>query len=107
MSQHDQPDPADAKVFEADLEATYTIEVIARLAGVDSEMILHYREHGLIVPVQAETPERFDNEALRLLRRLEHLRTSHELSLPALKLVRGLMAELEQAREQLRHRPAR
>lgn len=99
-------DPANGPVFELDTEATYTLELVARLTGVSSQTILYYREQGLIKPV-AESPHiepRFNDDALRKLRRIEHLRASRELTESGLRLVVHLLDEIEHLRAELRER---
>jgi DNA-binding transcriptional MerR regulator len=85
-------------------DAVYTLEVVVRLTGVSSQSILHYRELGLIAPVAARGPgvRQFNDEALRTLRRIEHLRTRYEMNLRSLRLTLGLMKELERLRDDLR-----
>jgi DNA-binding transcriptional MerR regulator len=98
--------PEDLPLIEADLEATYTLEVVARISGVSPETILLYREQGFIASVRSENPDTyyFDNEALRAIRRLEHLRTELKLNETALKLMLNLLTELERLRDETRSR---
>jgi DNA-binding transcriptional MerR regulator len=83
--------------------APYTLEIVAALTGVSSQTILHYHEEGLLTPVPESTPDapRFDDEALRTLRRIEHLRSTCEVNLPALKLILRLLDEIEELRARL------
>lgn len=92
--------PEDLPLIEADLDATYTLDVVAQLTGVSPQAVLLYREQGFIASVRTgETgADYFDNEALRTLRRLEHLRTELALNETALKLMLNLLNELEQMR---------
>jgi len=76
--------------------------VIARLTGVSSDTILHYQEIGLIPPRQDS--REFDQETIRKLRRIEHLRSTFEIDLSALKLVLDLMDQVENLQNQLRAR---
>jgi len=84
--------------------ATYTLDVLCELVGVSSKTILHYQEHGLIVPAGGSGARRFDDETLRTLRRIEHLRARYEMNLRSLKLTLGLLQELERLRDDLRAR---
>jgi DNA-binding transcriptional MerR regulator len=86
----------------ADGGSTYTIDVLCELVGISSQTILHYQEHGLIVPAGGAGARRFDEEALRTLRRIEHLRAHYEMNLRSLRFTLGLLRELEQLREDLR-----
>lgn len=93
-------------VFEVEADATYSLEVVSELTGMTSQSIMHYREIGLISPVSDAEPAscRFGDETLRVLRRIEHLQTSFEMSETALKLTLDLMNEVERLREDLRAR---
>lgn len=79
------------------MNETYTLEVLAEITGVTTQTIVQYQEHGLIRP-------EFDDETIRALRRIEHLRESCEMNLAGLKLLTGLLDEVEQLREELRAR---
>ena len=61
------PNDANLPVYGEDADICFTIEVIAELAGVDPETVLHYQEMGFIRPTDTEkenTPL-FDAECLR------------------------------------------
>lgn len=79
------------------MNETYTLEVLAEMTGVSSQTIVQYQEHGLIRP-------EFDDETLRALRRIEHLRETCEMNLAGLKLLTSLLNEVELLREELRAR---
>ncbi len=79
------------------MNETYTLQVLAEITGVTTQTIVQYQEHGLIRP-------EFDDETIRALRRIEHLRESCEMNLAGLKLLTGLLNEVEQLREELRAR---
>lgn len=98
--------PTDVPVFEPDTEARYTLEIIAEITGVSSQTILHYQEQGLLPPATtSESDERrFNDETLRTLRRIEHLRAQYELNEAALKFILQLVEELERLRADLRSR---
>ena len=93
-------------IFEPEADATYALDVVVELTGVSSQTILQYREHGLISPVTDSDSgtDYFDDEALRTLRRIEHLRAYCELNVSGLKLVLSLLKEVEQLRAELRSR---
>ena len=93
-------------LVEADPDATYTIDLVAELTGVSSQTILQYQEHGLISPVAGSesAAHQFDADALRALRRLEHLRTTCEMNLSGLKLMLSLLEEVDALRNALRAR---
>jgi len=106
MNTSAENDPAEFPLFEPDTEATYTLDTIATLTGVASQTILHYQERGLISPVAGHEvdPRQFDDEALRTLRRIEHLRCSCEMNVSGLKLILDLMNEVERLRAEVRAR---
>lgn len=89
-------------VYDPEGDAVYSLEVIAELAGVSTQTVLHYREIGVISPATAALE--FDAEGLRQLRRIEHLRHAHKLSDSGLRFVSNLLREVEQLRQQLRQR---
>jgi DNA-binding transcriptional MerR regulator len=79
------------------MNETYTLQVLAEITGVTTQTIVQYQEHGLIRP-------EFDDDTIRALRRIEHLRETCEMNLAGLKLLTGLLNEVEQLREELRAR---
>ena len=83
-----------------EIESSYSVEVIAELAGVDTRTVLHYHEIGVISPVSDDME--FDEKGLRHLCRLEQLRESHNLSDGGLKLIAELLEEIELLREERR-----
>ena len=104
MNSPTENDGDNVPVFGLDTEASYSLEIIAQLTGVSSQTILYYREHGLIAQVPDAPPNapRFDDEALRKLRLMEHLRTTCELNEAGLKLMLHLLDEVERLRAELR-----
>jgi len=86
-----------------DSSAGYTLEILAEITGVSTQTILQYQEHGIIRPVSGGDPQ-FDDEAVRSLRRIEHLRDTCELNLTGLKLLASLLEEVEQLRAELHAR---
>lgn len=81
----------------------YTLEVLAEITGISAKTILHYQEHGLIHPLGGGG-SLFDDEAVRTLHRIEHLRDTCGLNLNGLKLLTDLLDEIEQLRAELRAR---
>ncbi|MEQ2010088.1 MAG: chaperone modulator CbpM [Limisphaerales bacterium] len=106
MNTPSENDLPGSPLIEPDTDATYTLEVIASLTGVASQTILHYQEQGLISPVAGPGTEagQFDSEALRTLRRIEHLRSTCAVNESGLKLILELMDETERLRAELRSR---
>lgn len=81
----------------------YTLEFVAKITGVSSQTILHYQEQGLI-HTSAEARDAFDDETVHTLRRIEHLRHTCETNDSGLKLILGLMDQVEELRAALRRR---
>ncbi len=83
-------------------QSTYTLEVVAKITGVSSQMILRYQEHGLIRT--SGNSRDFDDEAVRTLRRIEHLRQNCEANLSGIKLILDLIEEVDRLKASLRSR---
>lgn len=88
----------DLPLYEPDADATYQLDIVAKLTGISSQTILHYQEHGLI------RGSDLDDEAVHTLRRIEHLKQTCEANLSGLKLILDLMDEVEQLKAALRAR---
>ena len=84
-----------------EMESTYSVEVVAELAGVDTRTVIHYHELGVVRSV-SDAME-FDAEGLRQLCRLEQLRQSHELTDSGVKLIAELLSEIERLRQERRN----
>lgn len=84
-------------------ETAYSLEIVARLSGVNAELVMHYREEGLIRPLPG-TDDHFDDEAVRTLRRIEHLRSTCGVNEAGLRLILGLLEEVEHLRGAVRRR---
>jgi hypothetical protein len=106
MNDSANQNPEDLPIIELNPDAIYTIDVVAEITGISSQTILFYHEQGLIPATgPGEKGERyFDDEAIRALRRLDHLRTELGLKDPALKLMVNLLGEIEQLRQAARLR---
>ena len=87
-----------------DADLAYTLEVIAGLAGVESTTVVRYHERGFLRPVPSGGGGdlRFDVEALRRLRRMEHLRATCGVNEAGLRLILDLLEEVEQLRRECR-----
>ncbi|MBE7497160.1 MAG: MerR family transcriptional regulator [Verrucomicrobiaceae bacterium] len=79
------------------MNETYTLEVLAQMTGISTQTLVQYQEHGIIHP-------QFDDDTVRCLRRLEHLRETCEMNLSGIKLLQHLLEEVEQLRQDLRAR---
>ena len=76
-------------------QTVYTLDILAEITGVSTQTILEYQEHGLIRP-------ELDEDSLRVLRRIEHLRESCQVNLAGLKVLTSLLEKVEQLNEELR-----
>ena len=90
----------DPSTHPSETEGRYTLEIVSKITGVSSDTILHYQEHGLLRPRQ----DTYDDEALRTLRQVEHLRQTSGANLSGLKLILNLLNEVEHLRQKLRSR---
>lgn len=85
-------------------DLAYTLDVIAALAGVEATTVVRYHEQGFLRPVPpgGGGDLRFDVEGLRRLRRMEHLRATCGVNEAGLRLILGLLEEVEQLRGECR-----
>lgn len=92
------------QLYEPDADLLYTLEEAARLAHVPRRWVAIYYLHGLVAPVM--DPESggwfFNDEAIRQLRRIEYLRQTYGVSLPVIRLLLDLQAEVERLQQELR-----
>lgn len=79
------------------MNETYTLEVLAEMTGITARTLVEYQEHGIIRP-------QFDDDTVRCLRRIEHLRESCGMNLGGLKLIARLLQEVDELRHELRLR---
>lgn len=98
------PEDASVPILESVADVTFTLEILTELSGISSQTILFYREQGLIATVKTgdSIAPQFDEESLRTLRRIEHLRATFEMNIAGLKLLMHLMEEVESLRAELR-----
>jgi DNA-binding transcriptional MerR regulator len=71
--------------------------VLAQMTGLSTQVLVSYQEHGIIQP-------QYDDDTVRRLRRIEHLRESCEMNLEGMRLMSRLLDEVEHLREELRLR---
>jgi len=90
--------------FAATMDNVYSIETVVQLTRTPRHQIAVYCRHGLISPVPA--PERagrwFDDDAIRMVRRIERLRVDHDLNLAGLRVIAELLREVERLRDDVR-----
>ena len=92
------------QVFEPTPEAVYPLEAVAHLVSTTRRTILIYCKHGLLTPIvdPADEGYYFDDEAIRMLRRIESLRPLCGNNLDAVRLILELSREVERLRSELR-----
>lgn len=105
MSSSASPDVPHGPLIEPDPEACYTLDVVANVCGLSSQTILHYHEQGLLGRAQVEIRGAcFNDESVRRIRRIEHLRHDYGMDSAAIRLTLELMDELDRLRIELRLR---
>jgi DNA-binding transcriptional MerR regulator len=88
----------DLPMYDAGDQAIYSLEIVAELTGISSQTIVRYQEQGLI------RGKELDDETVHTLRRIEHLRCTCETNDSGLKLILGLMDEVDRLKAALRAR---
>jgi DNA-binding transcriptional MerR regulator len=92
------------QVFAPDAHTLYTIDSAAALARISRRYVALYCKHGLVSPV-ADPSSRgwcFDDEGIRVLRRIEYLRSACGINFHGIRLIMRLTKEVETLHEQLR-----
>ena len=90
--------------FQPQPNVLYSLDATAHLAGVPRRTLLIYCRAGLVRPV-LQPPYgvmAFTEEAIYIVRRIEHLRIAHGLDLAWLKTMFDLLDEVECLRAELR-----
>jgi DNA-binding transcriptional MerR regulator len=98
-------EPLDAlQLFEPNPQVVYTIEETARLTQVPRHRIAIYYRYGLVSPTTDPDADGwfFNDEAIRILRRIEYLRAACGLNVAGIKLVLELMREVDTLTEEVR-----
>jgi DNA-binding transcriptional MerR regulator len=89
------------RLFEPTPDVVYTIDAVERLTNVPRRTILIYCKHGLISTATNPMidPEwggfYFDQEAIQMLRSIEHLRVACGTNLTGIKLILELTKEIK------------
>lgn len=90
--------------FTPDPKAVYPIDTIAHLAGVPRHTVLLCCRHHLIAP--QEDPEyggyQFDAGIIQTLQRVEYLHRECEINFAGIRIILGLMDEVERLRASVR-----
>jgi MerR family transcriptional regulator/heat shock protein HspR len=92
-------DDEELPLYELDDETMYSLEVVARMSGLNEETILRFQKQGY---VRSPSGNRFDNEALRVLRHIDYLQNTCGVNDSGLRLILSLLNELEDLKTLLR-----
>lgn len=91
------------ELFDPRPDAVYSLEAICHLTGVPRRTVLIYCRNGLIAPCKPDgQPLEFGEEAIYLVRRIETLRNVHGINLAGVRMVLGLVREVQKLREEMR-----
>jgi DNA-binding transcriptional MerR regulator len=84
--------------------ASYTIDVVARITHIPEDEIVVYYRSGFVTPIEAHDEKRlvFDERAVLQLRRIAFLLSEYQINREGLKMVAGLLDEVERLREEVR-----
>ena len=106
MSTSDQAPVETGQEYGSQPEEVYSLELIEKLTVVPRRTILVYHRHGLIrSTVDSQRGQQaFDGEAVRALRRIESLRRQYRVNLAGIKMIMGLLREVDDLRAELRSR---
>jgi len=101
------PDESPAQplqLFEPTPDAVYPLEAVAHLVSATRRTILIYCKHGLLTPVidPADNGYYFNDDAIRMLRRIESLRLVCGNNLDAVRLILELSHEVDRLRSEVR-----
>jgi MerR family transcriptional regulator/heat shock protein HspR len=92
-------DDEELPLYELDDETMYSLEIAARLSGLNEESILRFQKQGFL---HLTSGNQFDNEALRVLRHIEFLQSTCGVNDSGLRLILSLLEELEDLKILLR-----
>jgi DNA-binding transcriptional MerR regulator len=92
------------QLFEPAPGAVYTIETTSHLAQLPRRTIVICYKHGLVSPAvdPADIGYRFDDAAIRHLRRIQNLRAICGDDLPGIKMILNLMDEVTRLHSEMR-----
>lgn len=84
-------------------EAPYTIEDLARRAGVSPTLVQRYLEEGLLAPIagNARTSWFFDDNALFELRRIQRLRRELGVNLAGVAVIHELLQQIDELKTEI------
>ena len=92
-------------ICEPDPSNLYPLDAVARMTNSSTRKVVFYCRQGVLAPAEPlprETAWKFDEEAVARLRRIEQLRQQHRMNWAAIRMIMGLLEEVEALREELR-----
>jgi DNA-binding transcriptional MerR regulator len=92
------------QLFEPPADAVYTIEATSRMVDIPQHTILVYCKHKLLSPALDEVDHGyyFDRDGIRVLRRIEALRSVCGNDFAGIKIILDLTATLKRLRSDIR-----
>lgn len=83
---------------------TYRLAVVAEEVGLSEQSVLKYVEEGLVTPSESAGAGEalFDDDAIRVLRRIVFLTEVEHVNLAGLRMILSLHREVEALRETVR-----
>jgi len=103
MSTFAETRPFAVERFMPQPDALYSIDTIAHLAGVPRHTVLLCCRHHLVIP--REDPEfggyHFDVGTIQTLQRVDYLHRQCEINFTGVRIILGLMEEVERMRARL------
>ena len=100
----DNPESRSIVILEPKPNVIYSVEVAAHLAGVPRRSMLVYCRAGFVRPVLLPPygVMAFTEEAIYTVRRVEYMRTVHNLDMGWIKNILDLLDEVERLRAEVR-----
>jgi hypothetical protein len=81
---------------------------LVKSTGVSRAILVAYCEYGILPVSPEELPGQENDDAfIRSVRRIEYLREHHGINLDGIRIIAGLMREVERLREELRFQTRR
>lgn len=97
----------DLELFEPRPDLVYSIESVEHITRLSRRRIALYYKYGFISPVV--NPDcggyYFNDEAIRTLRTIEHLRVNHGINLAGIRIILELVNQIERLKVGVRSQP--
>lgn len=92
-------------ICEPDPSNLYPLETVAQMTNSSVRKVVFYCRQGVIAPTEPtprESTWTFDEDTIARLRRIEQLRQQHRMNWAAIRMIMGLLEEVDALREELR-----